>query len=230
MDGWNTGVLLGWPIFRGELLVSGRVIATFFSKYFLGHSIPIWPISFTHRTYGGLHGEEAARSHTSSLHCLQARVQVTSDAASRMTLLYVCVNRDIDIDKDKDVYVNTCVYIIYSLPMLRIAQIHEIPSNMYRVQQLRVQIFTPKSLGFGSKIKQNYHHEPWIIMSDHQTSWIMVDQHLLLLLLLLHHHHHHHHHPHWSFLHLAWGWNIRRMPSKNKKSWRNRAALKFQEW
>ena len=25
MDGWNTGSLLGWPIFRGELLVSGRV-------------------------------------------------------------------------------------------------------------------------------------------------------------------------------------------------------------
>ena len=25
MDGWNTTFLLGWPIFRGELLVSGRV-------------------------------------------------------------------------------------------------------------------------------------------------------------------------------------------------------------
>ena len=25
MDGWNTSFLLGWPIFRGELLVSGRV-------------------------------------------------------------------------------------------------------------------------------------------------------------------------------------------------------------
>ena len=25
MDGWNTNFLLGWPIFRGELLVSGRV-------------------------------------------------------------------------------------------------------------------------------------------------------------------------------------------------------------
>ena len=24
-DGWKTIVLLGWPIFRGELLVSGRV-------------------------------------------------------------------------------------------------------------------------------------------------------------------------------------------------------------
>ena len=26
MDGWNTNFLLGWPIFRGELLVSGSVI------------------------------------------------------------------------------------------------------------------------------------------------------------------------------------------------------------
>ena len=26
MDGWNTSFLLGWPTFRGELLVSGRVI------------------------------------------------------------------------------------------------------------------------------------------------------------------------------------------------------------
>ena len=25
MDGWNTSFLLGWPIFRGELLVLGRV-------------------------------------------------------------------------------------------------------------------------------------------------------------------------------------------------------------
>ena len=25
MDGWNTSFFLGWPIFRGELLVSGRV-------------------------------------------------------------------------------------------------------------------------------------------------------------------------------------------------------------
>ena len=25
MDGWNTGFLLGWPIFRGELLVSGSL-------------------------------------------------------------------------------------------------------------------------------------------------------------------------------------------------------------
>ena len=25
MDGWNTSFHLGWPIFRGELLVSGRV-------------------------------------------------------------------------------------------------------------------------------------------------------------------------------------------------------------
>ena len=25
MDGWNTSFLLGWPIFRGELLVSGSV-------------------------------------------------------------------------------------------------------------------------------------------------------------------------------------------------------------
>ena len=25
MDGWNTTFLLGWPIFRGELLVSERV-------------------------------------------------------------------------------------------------------------------------------------------------------------------------------------------------------------
>ena len=24
-DGWSTTFLLGWPIFRGELLVSGRV-------------------------------------------------------------------------------------------------------------------------------------------------------------------------------------------------------------
>ena len=29
MDGWNTTFLLGWPIFRGELLVSGRVWFTF---------------------------------------------------------------------------------------------------------------------------------------------------------------------------------------------------------
>ena len=28
MDGWNTTFLLGWPIFRGELLVSGRVPLT----------------------------------------------------------------------------------------------------------------------------------------------------------------------------------------------------------
>ena len=26
MDGWNTSFLLGWPICRGELLVSGRVV------------------------------------------------------------------------------------------------------------------------------------------------------------------------------------------------------------
>ena len=26
MDGWNTSFLLGWHIFRGELLVSGRVV------------------------------------------------------------------------------------------------------------------------------------------------------------------------------------------------------------
>ena len=26
MDGWNTSFLLGWPIFMGELLVSGSVI------------------------------------------------------------------------------------------------------------------------------------------------------------------------------------------------------------
>ena len=25
MDGWNTSFLLGWPLFRGELLVSGSV-------------------------------------------------------------------------------------------------------------------------------------------------------------------------------------------------------------
>ena len=30
MDGWNTSFLLGWPIFRGELLVSGRVIQVIF--------------------------------------------------------------------------------------------------------------------------------------------------------------------------------------------------------
>ena len=29
MDGWNTTFLLGWPIFRGELLVSGRVMVRF---------------------------------------------------------------------------------------------------------------------------------------------------------------------------------------------------------
>ena len=29
MDGWNTSFLLGWPIFRGELLVSGRLICSF---------------------------------------------------------------------------------------------------------------------------------------------------------------------------------------------------------
>ena len=29
MDRWNTGFLLGWPIFRGELLASGRVVASF---------------------------------------------------------------------------------------------------------------------------------------------------------------------------------------------------------
>ena len=27
MDGWNTGFLLGWPIFRGELLVSGQTVS-----------------------------------------------------------------------------------------------------------------------------------------------------------------------------------------------------------
>ena len=26
MDGWNTTFILGWPVFRGELLVPGRVI------------------------------------------------------------------------------------------------------------------------------------------------------------------------------------------------------------
>ena len=31
MDGWNTSFLLGWPIFRGELLVLGRV---------KGHDLP----------------------------------------------------------------------------------------------------------------------------------------------------------------------------------------------
>ena len=25
MDGWNTSFLLGWPIFRGKLIVSGSV-------------------------------------------------------------------------------------------------------------------------------------------------------------------------------------------------------------
>ena len=37
MDGWNTSFVLGWPIFTGELLVSGRVnldikISIFFVK------------------------------------------------------------------------------------------------------------------------------------------------------------------------------------------------------
>ncbi len=27
MDGWNTSFLLGWPIFRGELLISGSVLS-----------------------------------------------------------------------------------------------------------------------------------------------------------------------------------------------------------
>ena len=26
MDGWNTSFVLGWPIFRGELLVLGSVV------------------------------------------------------------------------------------------------------------------------------------------------------------------------------------------------------------
>ena len=34
MDGWNTSFLLGWPIFRGEMLVSGRVTATCFPGKF----------------------------------------------------------------------------------------------------------------------------------------------------------------------------------------------------
>ena len=34
MDGWNTTFLLGRPIFRGELLVSGRV-----RPYFLGGAL-----------------------------------------------------------------------------------------------------------------------------------------------------------------------------------------------
>ena len=29
MDGWKMNFLLGWPIFRGELLVSGRVVVFF---------------------------------------------------------------------------------------------------------------------------------------------------------------------------------------------------------
>ena len=29
VDGWNTSFLLGWPIFRGELLVSGSVTIFF---------------------------------------------------------------------------------------------------------------------------------------------------------------------------------------------------------
>ena len=37
MDGWKTSFLLGWPIFRGELLVSGRVGD---DKQALGFEIP----------------------------------------------------------------------------------------------------------------------------------------------------------------------------------------------
>jgi len=35
MDSWNTNVLLEWPVFRGELLVSGRV------SHFPGGSKPL---------------------------------------------------------------------------------------------------------------------------------------------------------------------------------------------
>ena len=37
MEGWNISFLLGWPIFRGELLVSGRVPS---SKHHEGLEIP----------------------------------------------------------------------------------------------------------------------------------------------------------------------------------------------
>ncbi len=35
MDGWNTSFLLEWPIFRGKLLVSGRVLVIFFHDFSL---------------------------------------------------------------------------------------------------------------------------------------------------------------------------------------------------
>ena len=48
MDGWNICFLLGWPMFRGELLVSGRVVVSFskfeslslFCKLCILHQLP----------------------------------------------------------------------------------------------------------------------------------------------------------------------------------------------
>ena len=41
MDGWNTCFLLGWPIFRGELLVSGRVPTQTSCTIIFGKSLKI---------------------------------------------------------------------------------------------------------------------------------------------------------------------------------------------
>ena len=40
MDGWNTTFLFGRPIFRGELLVSGRVVKTEIFINFRGEHVP----------------------------------------------------------------------------------------------------------------------------------------------------------------------------------------------
>jgi len=40
MDGWKTTILLGWPIFRGELLVSGRV--SLYATFSLQAKLPRW--------------------------------------------------------------------------------------------------------------------------------------------------------------------------------------------
>jgi len=42
MDGWNTSFLLGWPIIRCELLVSGRVTHNINSHFFVGVIREAW--------------------------------------------------------------------------------------------------------------------------------------------------------------------------------------------
>ena len=45
MDNWKTSFLLGWPIFRGELLVSGRVVHRHFFETQQAIIIPIMKAS-----------------------------------------------------------------------------------------------------------------------------------------------------------------------------------------